>query len=351
MSFYQLLQLNPGDLKKQIKDADSHKYCLKACIAIVVRAILIVLFAMVLIAPLTPIFGVENNAMLVVVFCIILSIRFVDFGYNIKASVINMGLTFFLLAGGPILANFVHPLVGVLVNFVSLLLILIMTTKEPLMGNGGLYGFTYVFLAGNPVSGDLAIKRFILAALCFVLCSIILYAKHKDKHQDVSFMDEINNFHLSSYKSQYQIRLALGVSLLLFIGDVFHLERFMWAGFACSSLLSTYARNEIKSRSSHRIFSTIAGTLAFLIVYSFAPTSFHTLFGPICGLCLGFCVEYRHKTTINCFSALLIATGLYGLKGALGLRIINNVLGVIFAGLFIYLFDRFLERHDFVSEQ
>ena len=83
MSFYSLLQLNPADLKKQIKNSATKKYNFKVTVAMITRAILIVLFAIILIAPLTPIFEAENNAMLVSVFCIILSIRFVDFGYTI----------------------------------------------------------------------------------------------------------------------------------------------------------------------------------------------------------------------------------------------------------------------------
>ena len=346
MNFYTLLQLNPADLKHQIRQSDSHKYSTKVILAMITRAILIVLFAIVLIAPLTPIFGTENNAMLVSVFCIILSIRFVDFGYNIKDSIINLALTFTLLCVSPVIAGKVTPFLGLLINFLSLLVILIITSKEPIMGNPGLYGFAYVFLAGNPVTGLLFVKRVELTILCFIVCAIIFYLKHKTKHQDISFQDELLNFNLNNRKSQYQLRLSLGIAILLFIGDILNLERFMWAGFACSSMLATYDNSEIKSRSSHRILSTIIGTLLFLIAYRLAPVSLHGLFGPLCGLCLGFCVEYRHKTTINCFSAMLIATGIYGLGTALTLRIVHNIAGVIFSCLFIYLFERIIEKYS-----
>lgn len=345
MSFYNLLQLNPGELKNHIHNASNHQERFKLYLAIITRAILIVLFAIVLIAPLSQIFGSENSAMLVSLFCIILSIRFVDFGYNLKASITSLGLSFFLLCFGPLIATKFNPLIGAIINFISLLLILIMTCKNPIMGNGGLYGFAYVFLAGNPVSGDLALKRALLTLISFIVCALIYYQKHKDKNPEITFKSELNCFSLTNRKSQYQLRLALGISLLLFIGDILNIERFMWAGFACSSLLSTYESHEIKARSSHRILSTLIGTALFFIVYSLAPTSLHALFGPVCGLCLGFCVEYRHKTTINCFSALLLATSLYGLSTALALRIVHNIAGVIFAMIFVFIFEKFIEKY------
>ena len=52
--------------------------------------------------------------------------------------------------------------------------------------------------------------------------------------------------------------------------------------------------------------------------------------GPLGGLCLGFCTDYRYKTAMNCFGALMLGTGIYGLQGAVILRIADTFLGVTF---------------------
>ena len=62
--------------------------------------------------------------------------------------------------------------------------------------------------------------------------------------------------------------------------------------------------------------------------------------GPLGGLCLGFCTDYRYKTAMNCFGALSLGTGLYGLTGAVLLRITDTLLGVLFGLVFAAVFHR-----------
>lgn len=55
---------------------------------------------------------------------------------------------------------------------------------------------------------------------------------------------------------------------------------------------------------------------------------------------MGFCTDYRYKTAMNCFGALMLGAGIYGLQGAVILRIVDTVLGVIFGLVFASLFHR-----------
>ena len=334
MRFYDALQLDPAGLWAAIRGAETPQEKHKMQAAIVIRPLLIVAFAIALIAPMTTFFGSENNAMTVGLFCILLSIRFVDFGYCIKDSMLNLAIVFALLLLAPVAAAQVPPLIGFAIHFVAVGTILAMTCIQPEMGNGGLYGFAYVFLAGNPVTGEAFVNRCWVTLIGFVVCGAIFYAKHRKKHQNVRFLQVSGKFSIKNSKNRWQLRLSLGVSLLLLIGAIFHLKQWVWAGFACSSLLSYYSPTGVRERSGHRILGTILGSVAFFVVYQITPPMFHSLFGPLCGVVLGFCVDYKYKTAINCFSALLLAAGLYGLGNALLLRIVNNLLGVAFACVF-----------------
>ena len=115
----------------------------------------------------------------------------------------------------------------------------------------------------------------------------------------------------------------------------------MWMGFACASLLSEYPYcGSTATRFWQRIVGVIAGSCAFFVLYQILPESMHSLMGPLGGLCLGFCVDYRYKTAMNCFGALMLGTGIYGLQGAVILRIVDTVLGVTFALVFAAIFHR-----------
>ena len=62
------------------------------------------------------------------------------------------------------------------------------------------------------------------------------------------------------------------------------------------------------------------------------------------------CTDYRYKTAMNCFGALMIGAGLYGLSGAVALRLADTVLGaafgLCFAALFHWLSRRLLPAAD-----
>lgn len=115
----------------------------------------------------------------------------------------------------------------------------------------------------------------------------------------------------------------------------------MWMGFACASLLSEYpySGNPLP-RFRQRIIGAVAGSFAFYLLYLIIPESMHSLLGPLGGLCLGFCTDYRYKTAMNCFGALMLGVGIYGIQGAVLLRIFDTLLGGTFGLIFATLFHR-----------
>ncbi len=346
MRFYDALQLDPAVLKPRIHTAETLSEKRKLQIALVLRSALIVAFAIIFISPLSKVFGAENTPMCVAMFCILLGIRFVDFGYCIKDSLRNLAVVFFLLLTAPVAASLVNPIFAIMIHFGAFLTLLLITSDKPELGNGGLCGFSYVYLTGNPVTGESFFKRCLLTLLLFLLYSIIFYVKHHTKHTEVPFRQILKKFDLSSEKSRWQLRMAIGVSLVLTMGSFFHVQRFMWAGFACASLLSTYPYAvDVKERFLHRMIGVVTGSLTFFVVYELTPEAFQTFLGPLGGFCLGFATDPRFKTALNCFGALTLAAGLYGIKGAVLLRILNNFLGVLFGYAFILLYRQCVDKH------
>lgn len=345
MNFYNALQLDPGVLKPMIRNAETKKEEHKLKFALVLRSALIVAFAIIFIAPVSNIFGAENSPMAVALFCILLGVRFVDFGYCITDSMINLAIVFLLLLFAPVLASTLNPLLAIFVHAAAFFTILLMTCDKPELGNGGLYSFAYVYLSGNPVTGDLLWKRCIITLIGYILCGAIFFFKHKNNNKDIRFYNVISKFSLSKDKYRWQVRLAIGTALMLGLGRFFGLERFMWAGFACASMMSNYPYvKDVKQRISHRIIGVIAGSLIYFVVCKITPASLQSLFGPLGGFCLGFCTDYRFKNAINCFGALMLATGIYGLENAVLLRIFDNIIGVLFAFIFILVFTQLIDR-------
>ena len=352
MKFYDALLMDPAILKRKIAACGTGREKAYYWTAIAVRSVLIVAFAIVFISLLSGIFGSDNMPMAVALFCMMLGIRFVNFEYCIGDSLITLAAALMILvlatsAAAVIPAAFLIPL-----HFAAFFGLLYMTAQRPEMGNGGLYSFAYIYLTGNPVAGEALIRRGLLALAGYLICGAILFAKHRNQHKTTRLHHVVRKSSLSQPLLLWQLRMALGVSLVLTAGQVFGVQRFMWMGFACASLLSEYPyRGNTFPRFRQRMVGAVAGSCAFWVVYRITPEALHSLMGPLGGLCLGFCTDYRYKTAMNCFGALMLATGIYGLENAVILRIADTLLGVTFGLVFAAVFHhlvaaRFLSRPE-----
>lgn len=346
MSFYQSLQMDPSVLKKRIAQCETVREKTFYWTAIAIRSVLIVAFAIVFISLLSGLFGQENTPLAVAVFCIMLGIRFVNFEYCIRDSLITLAIALAILVFAPSLAGIAPPILVPFIHFVGFFTLLYITTQRPELGNGGLYSFAYVYLTGNPVYGVSLEKRVLLALVGYAICGLILWAKHRHAHGDIRFHHLILKFDVKNPVILWQLRMAVGVSLILTAGQVFGVPRFMWMGFACASLLSEYPySSNTLPRFWQRIIGVLVGSGLFLIVYQITPEVFHSLMGPLGGLCLGFCTDYRYKTAMNCFGALMLAAGIYGVQAAVFLRIIDTILGVCFGTVFSLIFHKLIAKN------
>ncbi len=345
MSFYQSLQMDPSVLKKRIAQCETVREKTFYWAAIAIRSVLIVAFAIVFISLLSGLFGQENTPLAVAVFCIMLGIRFVNFEHCIRDSLITLAIALAILVFAPSLAGIAPPILVPFIHFVGFFTLLYITTQRPELGNGGLYSFAYVYLTGNPVYGVSLEKRVLLALVGYAICGLILWAKHRHAHGDIRFHHLILKFDVKNPVILWQLRMAVGVSLILTAGQVFGVPRFMWMGFACASLLSEYPySSNTLPRFWQRIIGVLVGSGLFLIVYQITPEVFHSLMGPLGGLCLGFCTDYRYKTAMNCFGALMLAAGIYGVQAAVFLRIIDTILGVCFGTVFALIFHKLIAK-------
>ncbi len=351
MKFYDILQMDPAQIRAMIAKTENAKEKRKLRAGMYARSFLIVVFAVLFIGIFTALFGSGNSAMAVSIFCILLAVRFVDYGYRIQDALVNMFIVFAILTFVPSLALPLPWPARWLIYFASLLIMLIMTAEKPHMGNGGLYTFAFIFLAGNPVYGQVLMQRAQMAFLGFLICACVYWHNHRSKDKKITFANVLKRFDLYTYKTQWQLRLALGISVLLCIFTVFHLERYMWAGFAAGSLLSDAdVESNIHEKFSNRLLGVILGSALFYMIYLIVPARYYFLIGPVGGMCLGLCSKYTYKTVLNCFGALALAASMYGIGNAVLLRIFDTLAGIFGALLFFYLYDRFI-LHKFLPNR
>lgn len=346
---YQLLQLSPLVLKKKIKEAELHSQKRKYLIAMVIRSILLILFAIAYISLFTTIFGNENSSVAVGSFCILLGIRFVPYGYHIAESIAAMGGVFGLMFVGGLVTKYCNPFVGLLVNFSFVLLIMMVTADEPIMGNAGIYIFSYLFTVENPVTIHQLPARAAALALAFFVCGLVFFRKHKEKNRTVHLKTIFQNFAFHSEKSLWQLRMAVGISIVLFIGHSFNISRTVWMGYACMSVLLPMTTS-LRQRASFRVLGVVVGSLLFGVITQLIPTTSYSIMGPLAGLCIGFSGTYFWNTVLNCFGGLLLASTLYGISPAILFRIENNLLGAMCAIACVLVFSKLANSQKYQTD-
>ncbi len=350
--FYGLLQLNQDKLKTKVKESDTFGGKFYYSFVLVVRALLIVAFAVLFCTVSSVFFGEENSAMGVVLLVIVLTVRFIHFSYCLKDTLVTLAVFLLILTVAPTISILVPSWAVFFVHFIAFFIILCITTQNPRMGLGGLVGFSYVYLVGNPAQGSALAWRGALAVCGYILIAAIFIYKHREKDKEVRFTKIFENFNLSNPVVLWQLRFALGLAILLTIGQVLEIPRFMWAGFACQTMLAKYpySTQNTRERFSERVEGIAIGCTGFVILCYLIPESMYSMIGLVAGFFLAFCVTYRNKTIVICFSALSMAIGLYGVTGAALLRVINNVMGAVFAAVFIGLYHIVIGKR-FAPEQ
>ena len=79
-------------------------------------------------------------------------------------------------------------------------------------------------------------------------------------------------------------------------------------------------------------------------MYKATQTRIQTYIGILGGIGVGFSAQYGWQAVFNTFGALAIAAETYGLQGAVSLRVIQNVFGVVFALAFCVIFYWFMSK-------
>lgn len=197
MKFYDALQMDPAILKRQIAACSTKQGKAYYWAAMAARSVLIVAFAILFISLLSGIFGSDNTPMAVALFCMMLGIRFVNFEYCIRDSLLTLAAALAILVLVPGAAVVLPPIFLIPLHLVSFFALLCITTQRPEMGNGGLYSFAYIYLTGNPVVGEALIRRGLLALAGYLLCGAILFAKHREQHKTTRFHHVVRKFELS----------------------------------------------------------------------------------------------------------------------------------------------------------
>ena len=241
------------------------------------------------------------------------------------------------------LANKLSPVAGMIVNIVALAVLIFLGCHNPSMFNQSTLVLSYLLLYGYDVTGKSYLMRLTGMAVGAVLTCIVFYRNHKHRNYDKHVKHLLQEFDLFSTRTKWQLCQIICVPVVICIAELCDMPRAMWAGIAAMSVILPLME-DMQYRVRKRIIGNVAGVLCFTVLYFFLPSPIYAFIGVIGGIGVGFSTQYGWQAVFNTFGALAIATELYGLKGAVSLRLIQNVFGVVFALLFCIIFHWFVSK-------
>lgn len=330
MTVYQELQLNSAGSKNLIKAAEDRKEKWRHIIIYNIKVYLVLVFCFAVVTAYSMIFGADNSAAGVVVLLVLMVLRQADFGIKTSHGVGVVCLIFGILAIGPRLSNMVSPGYAFLINVVCILGIMVLGCHNIIMSNQSTFVLGYLLLQGYDVTGHAYTMRVIGLTAGMAVCAVIFYINHKERTYKRTFMDLFKEFDIYSFRTQWYLRLALGVSSAMFFVSLLHMPRVMWVGIASMSVLLPFSK-DAEYRVKRRAPFNILGCVIFLALYLILPKSMYPYIGLIGGIGVGYSAGYSWQTVFNTFGALAIATDIFGLKAALLLRIGANIFGSLYS--------------------
>ena len=254
-----------------------------------------------------------------------------------------------LSAAAPLLAHLAGPLPGFFINLASIAFLILFGCHEPRMFNQSTLVLGYLLLYGYDVSGrDFTLRLAGIAFGALLVCTVFLF-RHRSRSIPLCIRDIPVAFSLHHPRSRWQLCQIFCVPLVVLLAELAGLPRAMWAGIAAMSVILPVAE-DMHYRVRRRVLGNIAGVLCFVILYFLLPPSIYAFIGVIGGIGVGLSAKYGWQAVFNTFGALAIAAEAYGLKAALGLRLLQNVFGVLFALVFCLLFSRMLARFSAPAE-
>lgn len=353
MNFYQAMQLGAANLKPLIKKATDKKEKRKHTSALIIKDILCMIFCIVVITLFTNLFGSENSIVGVVTVIAILTYRLSNLGFDAKQSAIAMLGIFAIFMVGPYFASISSPLISFVINFVSIMTIVILACYNTMLANQSILVLSYIILYGYTVSsGKVYLNR--IGALAFggVVVATILYLKNRKRDFKVTFKDVIKGVNLKNDRTKWQLKLTLGICLGMLIAELMHMPKSMWIGFSCLSLLQP-DKKKLDIRCIERPLYTIIGCIIFLVIYSLLPESVKGNMGMLGGLLVGLAATYKWQTVFNLFGAVIGSIPLLGVQGAIILRIGYVIYSAVFVKLYNAIFDKIsakLSNKELVNE-
>lgn len=304
------------------------KQKLKSIGKLVLSKIPLFLFCVFFVKGYVLLFGEENTTTAITILTAMLIFLKNDLDFNLVQAAVSIPIMLVITAVSSKLA-LANPYWGIPINFLSIGLILIVSTHNVHKDNHVPFLLGYIFCQGYDVSGEMFTKRVVSMVIGGIIIAVIYLLVHKKQSFTLKFTDLFKSLNINTQETQWYIKLTCTLTLTMFLGSLVGFSKTMWVSFAVLSMIRP-KREESVERMKFRLPATIVGSVIFFILFEFVvPMEYQQLVVIATGFIMMFIDNYVRKTVANSFSALMAAMLIFSTKEAMLLRIVANAVGLV----------------------
>lgn len=224
---------------------------------------------------------------------------------------------------------------GLIINILTLLIVMMLTSVEHTYKAYIPFILTFIFLQNIPASGQAEVLRMIEAFVGGLVVAITYYIKHINRDEPIrKTIPEIVHdfFHLSEH-TLFIIRMAIGISIGIVIGQLMHQPKTLWITIVVMAV-TQMSEEAMYFKFKSRLFGFIIGSIVFVILFVYLiPEQYTAIAAIVIGFIYSFIEEYRYKQIFTTISALSAAMTIFGSEGS----IINRILMLIVGGAIVFI--------------
>lgn len=303
-------------------------------VKVLIGKLILLIGIIVFISIFSGIFGSNNTLIGVVIITAILMFSSMNLSLEFKDAI--LGIVVFFSAMG-ITSYFVkyHPYIGIVIDFI---LVFLMTYIFSIDIKKKLYLpfiLCYIFLQGSPATDSELPVRVISLFIGGALVAIIYYLTHRKAEEEDrrTIKDMLSNIDIHSLQTNFSLRMAIGITIAIFIGTIFNFTKGMWITSTVLSLTQPYY-TDIKEKIGQRLVGTVIGAIIFVILFNFLiPRSLDSIVLLVIGYIYSFIKPYKIQMIFVTLNSLAAAMILFDSTISVPMRIFFVIIGIIIAVL------------------
>lgn len=231
----------------------------------------------------------------------------------------------------------VNPFLGIIINLISIFIIMYVPSRKVREKPYMPFILCYIFGQSVPATGkDFGTRMISLLVGSILVAIVYTISHHKSKAIRLNIKQMILTMDIRSNRFILALKMAIGVTIAMFIGTILGLQKTMWIALSVMSITQIDFAHTQK-RFKLRIAGTIIGSIIFVILFQYLIPEHYTVIATLILSYIYTFVEAYHIqmifVTVNALSAAMI---LFDRVTAIELRI-----ALVMAGCLIgYIINR-----------